>query len=485
MAKLSCPKGELAGDPAALSRPNRPAVPNRALYCPRGVTAEEQAMAETLDISGWIPEAPTSQPALEGDLTVDVAVVGAGYTGLSTAIELRKAGLSVAVLEREFAGFGASGRNAGHVAPTIGKDLSSLITFYGREKAQRLLHLVETAIEYTEETIRTHDIDCAYRATGNIMAAVHPSQAPRLEKSAKIAQELGAHMEFLTEADMRARGLPPAFLCGTFESMGGTLNPGKYVLGLRKVAIDAGAQLFERTPVTRIDDGAPAVLHTPHGQVRAERVVIATNAYTPNLGWLGSVQVPLSVSLAVTAPVTPAQRELIGWDGYEGVYTVHEILENFRMTEDDRILVGTKTVRFGWNGTLPPLHDAENYACLERTFRDRFPGLEDLPIEQYWTGYIGFTPDFLPAFGRTGAHKNILYGIGYAGHGVPMGSYAGTILAGMIQERETPADVLIDRFRPPWPPEPFRWLIGKALLTGLTYLDNRVDTKIRNAAIAS
>lgn len=438
-------------------------------------------MSTTSPISPWMDTPPEATAALAEDLDVDVAVIGAGYTGLSTAIALRREGKSVAVLEREIAGYGASGRNAGHLTPTIGKDLPSLLTFYGREKTQRLVKLAEDAIAHVERTIAEHAIDCAYVARGNVMAAVHDSHRPRIEKAARVADDLGLQVTFLGNDQMRERGLPQAFTCGYLESTGGTLDPGRYVQGLRRVALDAGALLFENTPMLTIDDGPRLTVHTPGGRVRADHAVLATNAFTTPNGWLRSVSMPLHVSLFRTAPLTREHRGALNWDGGEGVYTTHEILESYRLTDDGRIVGGSKTVRYGFGNQLLPDDHPPTFAFLEAMFRDRFPELRDLPIDRYWSGPIGLTLDFLPAFGRTGSHRNIHYGIGYAGHGVALASYAGGILTDMICGRETPGDILIDRFRPPLPPEPFRWCLAQGLIKGMSALDRRLDRKVAQA----
>jgi glycine/D-amino acid oxidase-like deaminating enzyme len=215
----------------------------------------------------------------------DVAIVGGGYTGLSTALSLRAAGIDAVLLERDFAGAGASGRNAGHLTPTIGKDLPTLLKLFGRERATALVRYADDAVNYTERTIESAAIDCDYIASGNVLAAVHPKQEARLRKSAATAASLGAHVRFLAPDQMRERALPPSFLCGVLEERGGTLNPGRYVMGLRKAALAAGVRLFESTAVAAIEDGAPAKVRTPHGSVVADRVVVATNAYTPQLGF--------------------------------------------------------------------------------------------------------------------------------------------------------------------------------------------------------
>ena len=420
------------------------------------------------------PPPPEAAP-LQGDLRVDVAVIGAGYTGLSAALALREEGLTVAVLEREYAGFGASGRNAGHLTPTIGKDIPTLARLYGRERAGDFVAFAEAAVEHVESILTRYAIDCAYHPSGNVVAAIHPRQHARLEASARKAAELGAKVSYLAPEEMRRRGLPSAFSAGYLEERGGTLHPGRYVQGLRRAALDAGVTLFERTPVLRLEQGRELVLKTPSGQVVAARAVLATNAFTPELGQLRSVVLPVWVSLFETAPLQEAQRRALDWRGREGIYTAHEILESYHLTASGTILGGAKRVRYGFGGRAVTEQHAPTFALLERTFRARFPQLRDLPIARFWSGPIAFALDFLPAVGVTGKYGNLYYALGYAGHGVAQASYTGTTLAAYMAGRVGAADLLAHRRRIPLPPEPFRWLVFHAISGTLGLLDARLD----------
>jgi glycine/D-amino acid oxidase-like deaminating enzyme len=414
-------------------------------------------------------------PALIGDTAADVAVVGAGMTGLSAAIALRERGLSVAVLEREVAGFGASGRNAGHLTPTIGKDLPTLARLWGPARGRALVALVETAIAHVEGLIARHAIACDYEPVGNVMAAVHPCQDHALDRAARAAAVLGLDGEMLEPEVMRRRGLPRAFTRGFLLARGGILHPGRYVRGLRRVARDTGAVLYEGTPVLRLDAGDPVVVHTPGGRVRARAVVLATNAYTPDLGFLRHAIARLHVHLFATAPLTPAQAAAIDWHGREGVYTAHEMLESYRLTADGRVVGGAKRVRYGWGGRLLRDDDAATLRLLEATFRARFPELREVAVTERWGGPIGFALDFLPVLGRTGRHGNVYHAAGYAGHGIALASYAGPMLADLIEGRDGPGRALWARRRLPLPPEPLRWLLIRGIVGTLGFLDRRTD----------
>jgi gamma-glutamylputrescine oxidase len=431
------------------------------------------------EISPWVEVPADLRPPLDGDLRTDVIVIGGGYTGLSAALSLNAAGIAVAVLEQDFAGAGASGRNAGHLTPTIGKDLPTLLRMFGRTRAEALVRFADDAVAYTEKTIADLSIDCDYVGSGNVLAGVHPKQEPRLRKAARTAAELGGHVRFLASEQMRERGLPPAFLCGVLEERGGTLHPGNYVMGLRRRALEAGVRLFERSQVETLEDGSPVHARCRRGVVTADRALIATNAYTPALGWKRRALAPLRVSLFETEPLSQAQLGALGWHGREGVYTAHEILESYRLTLRGTIVGGSKVIRYAWGSRLPEGYDPDAFAVIERGFRERFPELATASIATFWGGWIGLTLDFLPLIGATGASGNVLYGLGYAGHGVAQATLMGALLAERAHGRRHPCEAALARKERAWPPEPFRWLGAKLLNGTLSLLDARTDRQIR------
>jgi len=419
-----------------------------------------------------------SRPALESDASVDVAIIGAGFTGLSAALFLAESGCSVALLEANHVGFGASGRNAGHLTPTIGKDPKSLTTMFGKERAGRLLQLSDRAIECVEALIARHSLGCSYEPVGNIVAAVHPDQHAAIEKAARAAEDHGVGGELLDEGEMRRRGLPVGFTLGFFEPKGGILHPGRYACELADAATKAGASIYEDTPATEIvEDGDRVCVKTSHGQVSARHAVVATNAYPGNLGRVRSRPVRLQVQLFQTEPLTAEQRARVGWKGREGIYTAHEALESYRWTDDGRILGGSKYVRYGYGGKQLQDVDPRVSADLESTFRARFPELADVAVSDHWGGPIGMNLNFLPAVSRKGKRNNILSAIAYAGHGVAHATLAGVIMKDLIVNGQSEdADLL----RPgiPIPPEPFRWLAVRGIAAFLERRDRRVDAKV-------
>jgi gamma-glutamylputrescine oxidase len=438
--------------------------------------------ATFLSISPYLEHPADLQPRLAGDTSADVAIVGGGLTGLSTVLALRRAGVEAVVLEREFCGFGASGRNAGHLTPTIGKDMPTLLMMYGEERTGRIVRFADHCVHRTEQLIAELGIDCDYHPAGNIMAVVHPKQEKRLRRAARVAERVGADVRFIEPEEMRARGVPPAFLCGALEGSGGTLNPGKLVLGLRGAALQSGIRIYEQTPVLEVHEGAKPSLRTPHGTVRAERVVMASNAYTREIGRAGRKIAPLYITLCESAPLSDAQLEAIGgWPGREGVYTAHEALESYRLTAERTIIGNSKGPRYYWGGK-PGARGGPHpgtQSMVEGAFRDRFPQLRDLPIARFWGGWIAMTLNFLPSIGRIDEDGRLLHAIGYNGHGVAQATAVGDLLTDLITGRENEWTGTIARPAPTLPPEPFLWLVARGALGLLGSLDRITDRQVR------
>jgi glycine/D-amino acid oxidase-like deaminating enzyme len=434
-----------------------------------------------LEGSFWSGPPSDPQPPLEGDARADVAVIGGGLTGLSTALALREAGVDVALVERDFCGSGASGRNAGHLTPTIGKDLPTLLRLFGRTRASAFARFADRAVGRAEELIRRHAIACDYVASGNVLAGQHPAQRARLERAAETAARLGAKVAFLDESEVRRRGLPACVRFGVLEERGGTLDPGKLVRGLRAAALAAGARVYEGSEVRRISPGRAPRIATDGGSLRAERVVVATNAYTPaTLGWLRLRVVPLRVLLFATEPLSDAARARLGWPGREGLYSAHEILESWRLTLDGRLVGGSRWVRYAYGSALA---DGASPRLLRRfagLLGERFPGV-DARIDAFWGGWIGSTLDFLPVFRTHGSHANLHSGLAFNGHGVAQACLFGSLLADAALGRENEDAELFTRRGIPLPPEPLRWLLARGVLGSLAIADALTDRAIRRS----
>ena len=439
-------------------------------------------MATYNDYSGWTTKPTTLQPRLEGSEKAEVAVIGGGFTGLMAAITLAEHDVDVALLEQAFCGFGASGRNAGHLTPTIGRDLVYCLKTFGRDKGLKLAAFAEDAVHFTENLFQHYGIECGYSACGNIVAGVHKKQRTLLVAAAEACNQAGISIQFLDEAQVRDRNLPSLVRFGLQESAGGLLNPGKYVMALRDIAISRGVRIYEQTAVEQIEYGPKVQLRTETGTLSADKVLIATNAFTaPGLNIMHSAVVPLRVTLFNTQPLSASELSTIGWSGREGIYTAHNLLENFRLTADNRISGGSKWVQYGYGSALVNGDQPWVFSAFEQLLKVRFPELPNMKIDQFWGGWIGMTLDMLPVCGVDRAAGNVYHCIGYNGHGIAQASKMGRVMALEMLGYAQPEVKLFQRRQIPLPPEPLRWMTvnGMRLVMGLK--DQQVDKLLRNA----
>jgi glycine/D-amino acid oxidase-like deaminating enzyme len=401
--------------------------------------------------SGWAERPTDFAPVLEGELRCDVAVVGGGYVGMAAALRLARRGADVVVLESGFCGQGATSRNAGYLSNALAGDPELLNALYSR-RLPDLLRYADSAAHFTEALIGRLEIDCDYEPTGNVIAAVSTGQLRRMKRGARLLQKAGADAEFVEGHDF---GLPEAFLGGIFERGGGLMNPAKCALGLRDTLLGSGARVFERTTVRAVEpDGAGVVVTVPAGRVRADRVLLATNAYSRDLTIAPKrLATPIWTSLVETEPIEPDRLAAAGWTRRIGIVTPHMILENYRPTSRGTILFGTRRLRTarGALGVREP--DASVVADLLRGFHERFPSLRDVAPRQAWGGWIAMTPSLLPVAGE--ATRNVFYAIGCNGHGLAQSPYLGTLLADRLAGDEPHDDLrAVWRSRPRFAPSP-------------------------------
>lgn len=389
--------------------------------------------------SGWVDPPRDLRPALTGEQNCQVVVIGGGINGMSTALRLAERGQDVVLLEAEFCGHGSSSRNAGQLAGAPGGDLQ-LLNLLSRKKMPGMMRLAEHAARHVEEFIAKHDIDCEYEATGNAFAAVSRGQMGRVRRVAKIVTRAGGHVELGTAAEL---GIPRGFVGGMREVIGGRMNPGKFTLGMRRVLLGTPARVFEQTKVTDVRrEAGHVIVTTPQGTVRADHVVLATNAFagewdiTPK-----HLSVPIYVMEVETEPIDPARIAALGWTSGMGLVTQHAIMENYRLTPRNTIVFGVRRLERGTSYPLPAekVPDRGIVEELARAFETRFPSLADVAIERAWGGWIAITSSWLPLAGQIG--DDIHYSIACNGHGLAQAPYVGTMIADHIVDGVRHADL--------------------------------------------
>lgn len=429
--------------------------------------------------SGWVAAPTDLRPAVDGDVACQVAVVGGGIGGMSTALRLAQRGRDVVLLEAQFCGHGSSSRNAGQLAGAPGGDLQ-LLNLLSRTKMPGMMRLAENAAHHVEDFIAKHDIDCEYEATGNAFAAVSRGQMGRVRRVARIVTRAGGHVEVGTAAEL---GIPRGFVGGMRETIGGRMNPGRFSLGMRRVLLDSSARVFEQTKVTDVvRDGGQVVLTTPGGRVRADHVVLATNAYagewdiTPR-----HLSVPIYVIEVETEPIDPARIEALGWTSAMGLVTQHAIMENYRLTPRGTIVFGVRRLERGTSYPLPErTPDPGLVEELAGAFARRFPSLADVAVERAWGGWIAITSSWLPLAGRIG--DDVHYSIACNGHGLAQAPYVGTLIADAIVDGERHEDLETIWQEEPRFPRPV--MMGRAGLRTIWAVDrfnDMVNGSRRNA----
>jgi glycine/D-amino acid oxidase-like deaminating enzyme len=404
--------------------------------------------------SYWLDTAPAGPDRSTTTLpdVVDVVVVGGGLTGLSAALHLRRKGASVAVLEAERMGWGASGRNGGMCTTGLSIGLLTAIKRYGFDTAKSLFLAYDDAIDTVERLIREEGIDCSFGRAGKLNLASKPAHFDGMVKTNEVLQ---------SRFGRDSRLIPPQQLgdeIGSDRYFGGLLDPraaglhvGKFVKGMAEAAAGHGAQLHERARVTtikRLSDGFDVA--TTRGNVTARQVLVATDGYTD--GALPAFRrrvVPVGSFIVVTAPLDRALVDTL-MPTRRMASDSKNLLHYFRITPDDRMLFGGRA-QFALSS---PDADRKSAEILTRDMIGIFPQLHGTRIDYAWGGLVGMTLDRVPHAGQRGG---IHYSLGYNGHGVQMATYMGRqmveVMDGHLDAnpwKSLPFRAVPGHFGPPW-----------------------------------
>ena len=416
-------------------------------------------------------------PPLKGDLKVDIAIIGGGFTGLSTAYNLNKdePGLSVAVLEAEVVGFGASGRNGGFSMTLFGLEPAVTKALFDQQRTVEAHRYMERSVDYVDELIREHHLQSDYWFPGFLRAATTPGYVKRIQHDLEILTSMGISGITWIEADeIKKEVNSPHFLGGWWEPRSGLLNPAKHVRELKRLAIQFGARVYEETPVLEIQREADFVLIAPQGKVTAKKVIFATNAYSHLFPLLKRKQVPAFTHMVVTEPLSQAQLDEIGWKNRQGVEDARNLVHYFRLTIDNRLTIGGSDVSLAYGRDMDRDMNLDTFARLERDILWLFPHLKGIQITHRWGGPVSVTLQMVPAIGYLGDQR-ALYSLGCVGHGVSMTHLNGRTLADLALERKTDLTEVwfVNRHMIPWPPEPIRTAASQ-VIRGYLRLEDRM-----------
>lgn len=374
--------------------------------------------------------------ALQGEITADVCVIGGGYTGVSTALHLADKGYSVALLEAQRIGWGASGRNGGHVGVGQRKGQQELESMLGKERAKILWDMGLEAVQLVRDLVTRHRIDCDLKQ-GILHVAAKRREVSELYGETRHMQEQYGYgqMRFVDQEETRCMVGSDRFYAGQLDSGSAHLHPLNFVLGMAEAARSAGVQIYEDSPVVSFCKGDTAIVRTESGSVKAKYVVLGCNGYLGKLEpAIASKIMPINNFVLATQPLDDdLARELIRDD--VAVQDTLFVINYWKLSGDNRLL-------FGGGENYSSRFPNDIKAFVRKYMLRIYPQLEPVKIDYAWGGTLAITMNRLPQFGRLA--PNIFYAQGYSGHGVPTATFAGKLLAEAISGTAERFDVMAD-----------------------------------------
>ncbi len=360
------------------------------------------------------------RPTLEGEMHADICVIGAGFTGMSAALELAEKGFSVIVLEGTRIGFGASGRNGGQIVNGYSRDLETIAGRYGQEKAVKLGEMSLEGGEIIRERVAKYGIDCDL-VDGGFFAAFTQKQIQEMEAN-KTHWEKHGHsgLEMVAKAEVGYYVKSDRYAGGMIDRFGGHIHPLNYVLGEAAAVEKLGGRIFENSKVIGVEKGTSPTVRTAHGKVTAKYVLVCGNAYLGKLlPEIGDRMMPVSSQVMATEPLDAGLIESLLPANY-CVEDANYILDYYRRTSDNRLLYGGG---IGYGGSDP----ADLTSVIRPNMLKTFPQLKDVKIDFAWSGNFALTLTRIPHMGRLS--ENIYFSHGDSGHGVTTTQLLGRILA--------------------------------------------------------
>lgn len=424
-----------------------------------------RSIAGASHVPFWLddPSRPAPEPELTENSRTDLLVIGAGFTGLWTALLAKEENPSrdVLILEAGEVATGATGRNGGFMDASITHGFYNGLSRWPKE-LPILLALGIANLNDIESAIKRLGIECDYRRTGDIDMATEPYQEKEIREEMEIAAPYRTNFEFLDREKVQAVVKSPIFIAGLKRPDSALVNPTHLAWGLRKACLNLGVQLYEHSPVLKLEEeNSNVIAFTKHGRVRASRVALATNAFPPLLKRLSDYVVPVYDYALMTEPLTSAQRESIGWYGREGISDASRQFHYTRTTADGRILWGGYDAVYYWNNGFGTHleNDSASFARLAEHFFQTFPQLEGLGFSHAWGGAIDTCSRFSPFWG-TAHHGKTAYVMGYTGLGVGASRFGARVILDILDGQRTERTALeMVRTKPlPFPPEPLRSL---------------------------
>lgn len=422
------------------------------------------SLADAEPLCWWLDDidAPDPHPPLTADAKADLAVVGAGYSGLWTALLAKQEDPSrdVVVLEGKRIGWAASGRNGGFCSASLTHGQANGMDWYPQDMP-RLERLGRDNLAGIVKTIEDFGIDCKLEKTGELRVATEPYQLEDLAADYEQMLDFGDDAALLDAEQTRAEVNSPTYL-GSLWGKDKTVlvDPARLVWGLAQACLSLGVRIHEDSPVTELErDGDDMVLTTPHAKLRAKKVALGTNAFPPLLKRVRAFVIPVYDYAMATEPLTDAQLRTIGWQNRQGVGDSGNLFHYYRLTEDNCILWGGYDAIYHYGNKISPELDQrpETFRTLADHFFQTFPQLEGLRFSHTWGGVIDTCSRFFPFFGSA-YNGRVAYAVGYTGLGVGSTRFGAQVMLDLLSGEKTELTTLKTiRTKPvPFPPEPVR-----------------------------
>lgn len=422
----------------------------------------------------WHAPGP-ERPPVARQTDADVAIVGAGYTGLWTAYHLLKAqpSLRVAIVERETVGFGASGRNGGWASAIFPISLERVARMYSHAAALQLQQAMNDTVTGIGQVLQAEGIDADYAHQGFVSLARSPAQFDRIRGAVQASADFGLPQQWqaLDAAEAGARVGAGGVLGGLYTPHCALVHPGKLVRGLAATVERMGAVIHERSPVLSMASGR---LQTPGGVVRAGTIVRATEAFSCQQPALRRSVIPLYSLVLATEPLPVALRRRLGLDHRLAFNDMRHLRVYAQMTAEGRLVFGGRGAPYHFGSRMSAQDDVVDsvHARIHAALRDFFPDLADVAVTHRWGGALGVARDWCPSVSMD-RDSRIAWAGHYVGDGVATSHLAGRILRNLILDRDEAINrlPLVNHRSPAWEPEPLRWLGINAGLAAAGFSD--------------
>ncbi|MBY6211399.1 FAD-binding oxidoreductase [Microbulbifer agarilyticus] len=453
---------------------------------------DEQARADALEaLQGttffpyWLdaPQRPADEPALQRALNCDLLIVGGGFTGLWAAVQAKEANpeRDVVLIEANSIAIGASGRPAAILSTSVMHGLANAQRLFP-EDMETLEQLGKDNLDGFRETIERYGIDCDLEWGGELTVAIGDEGHEDIEKEYKLYRHYGHDAHLLDRDAVQQEVNSPLFNGGLWSKQrSGTVHPAKLAWGLKRVAAELGVQIYENTPMVSNQQNKQGVLvKTPQGQVQANKVLLATNAFAAGNRKIRNRVAAIRDRIVVTEPLSEEQMASIGWQNRQGIYDTRTQLNYMRLTADNRILFGGRLDYFFGNNTDPEEDKkADPYLRLVDNFYRTFPTLRGIRFSHAWSGPIALTTRMAVHYQSYHGGK-MLYAGGYSGFGVTATRFGARVALAMLDDTKVPErNLQFARTQPAFiPPEPFRWIGAKITMYALDTLDEKGGWRI-------